>query len=129
MQFLNFFFLFNCQVEFSNLYKNYFQKRHLLQAQTVFSTNCCKSLSKGFWIEKDIVSFYFFDSFTVAYPGLSLGIPVHETKVTRKLGAWFTGSRPLGKSFMFTFRGSIHAWMFLGLIAWSLKMIQDHQNQ
>ena len=91
MQFLNFFFLFNCQVEFSNLYKNYFQKRHLLQAQTVFSTNCCKSLSKGFWIEKDIVSFYFFDSFTVAYPGLSLGIPFHETKVTRKLGTWEPG--------------------------------------
>ena len=64
MQFLKFVFLFNCQVEFSNFYQNYFQKQYLLQVQAIFSTNCFKGLRKGFWIETIIVScFYFFDSF------------------------------------------------------------------
>ena len=32
--------------------------------QVIFSTSCCKCLSKGFWIDEDILScFYFFDLF------------------------------------------------------------------
>ena len=46
---MNFVFLFNCQVEFSNLYQSYFQKGYLLQTHTIFFlTNCYKGISKGF---------------------------------------------------------------------------------
>ena len=48
----------------------------------------------------------------MAYPGLSLGIPV------------FT------KQKVSTFRESFkHAQLFVGLTASSLKMIREHQNQ
>ena len=51
-------------------------------------------------------------------------------KEAGSLGTWVTGTRPPGKSFMFTFRESFkHARMLLGFTALSLKMIGEHHSQ
>ena len=48
----------------SKFYQNYFQEEYLLQAQPIFSTNCCKGLTKKLRIERNILNcFYFFNSF------------------------------------------------------------------
>ena len=69
---------------------------------------------------------------TVAYPGLSLGIPFFAKKSRKDSGVREPEPQGQGpwEKLHYTFRESLkHASTFVGLIVSSLNMFKEHQNQ
>lgn len=64
----------------------------------------------------------------MTYPGLSLGTPICEAKVKRKLEVWGRGRGPREKIAYLHSESLKHTKVFLRWIASSLKIFRKHRN-